>query len=133
MFSVNYVNNPDNLHCRDECDTKLSTRKSLYQHKRYKHGGKSFFCNLCIFVFGDTTSLTSYKNAAHKNKSYFCEQCDTKFKCKMNCIQHKKLEHTPKSTKKHICTVCEEAYLVPDQLKIHIRNHTGEKPFHCSQ
>ena len=29
--------------------------------------------------------------------------------------------------------MCDRFFLIPAILKIHIRNHTGEKPFHCSQ
>jgi KRAB domain-containing zinc finger protein len=50
-----------------------------------------------------------------------------------NCAQQKTYKHLWNNSDKHllICDVCKKRFKKPSALKLHVRVHTGERPFTC--
>ena len=74
-------------------------------------------------------SLLSDSNLALKRnkKQYNCSVCKKKFSSRISFYYHKKIHN-----KTHQCEVCQKCFENQRNLTIHMRTHTGEKPYVCS-
>ena len=74
-------------------------------------------------------SKSSDGESLDESKSFKCDVCKKFFKSKRTLTAHFKIVHGEK--KAHICNICGTKFARKDYLDIHLRSHTGEKPFQC--
>ncbi|KAH1010282.1 hypothetical protein HUJ05_004600 [Dendroctonus ponderosae] len=67
-------------------------------------------------------------NPGYQKPQFPCEICGSVLSTLNSYRKHKKAHDTPKSLV--ICNVCGKS-IVRDNFTIHLRRHTGEKPFQC--
>ncbi|PRD24066.1 UNVERIFIED_CONTAM: zinc finger protein [Trichonephila clavipes] len=94
-------------------------------------GWDSLKCSMCGKIFKTEFTLTRHFNAHVKaGEKYKCKTCEKCFANNQDLGKHTKIHKTVED-KSRICMYCEKAFSSYYYLKIHIRRHTGERPFIC--
>ncbi|XP_041968366.1 zinc finger protein 510-like [Aricia agestis] len=87
----------------------------------------------CKYCHKTLTSKLSLRNhyKIHTGFDIVCEHCGKKFITRRLLLMHCRAKHGYEKTDK--CSYCEYRASNAEQVKIHERLHTGEKPFVCAE
>ncbi|MCL4138181.1 UNVERIFIED_CONTAM: hypothetical protein GTU68_063255 [Idotea baltica] len=124
MFNrTSYYNNKDSL--PHSTDPTVYTVTTTDDFRVTKYDSRSYL---------DQTQLGSPESTDLSSTKLGLDFCDLKGKNRNRLNKSTKLAIRTEGTKDkpvHHCTVCNRGFLNKSNIKVHLRTHTGEKPFKC--
>jgi len=115
-----------------QCGRCCSNNASLTRHMKTHSSQKNYVCADCGRRYFSKTALSTHMWSHSAEPRYQCTKCSKAFRWHTTWKRHLWL-HGIGINRMHSCLVCTKYFASPYLLRDHMRSHSGEKPYMCSQ
>lgn len=90
---------------------------------------KKYQCEVCQKEFGYSNDLRKHLRIHLDERPFSCTQCDKTFR-QAGCLKnHIACQHGTDIS--YTCDYCMKTFPIKERLRLHLRIHSGFKPYHC--
>ncbi|XP_011502104.1 PREDICTED: zinc finger protein 32-like [Ceratosolen solmsi marchali] len=111
------------------CGKKYKIKADLTNHIRFQHREQPIICDVCGKTCRNSNLLYLHQKFAHYKPEFECPTCHRRMVSQANLDDHILKQHEQREDA--VCEECGKKFTKQARLKIHMRIHTGVKPYTC--